>query len=108
MDLPISYTTAALGGKVKVPTLDDAVWLDIPDGTQSGKVFQIRGKGNASRYGTGSLFVTVTVEVPTKLTKAEKQRLLDFDSDIELKQYDKMKKYDDVMQSLYGEKPYQK
>ena len=108
IDLPISYATAALGGKVKVPTLDDAVWLDIPDGTQSGKVFQIRGKGIVSRYGTGSLFVTVTVEVPTKLTKAEKQRLLDFDSDIELKQYDKMKKYDDVMQSMYGEKPYQK
>lgn len=108
VDLPISFTTAALGGKVKVPTLDDAVWLDIPDGTQSGKVFQIRGKGISSRYGTGSLFVTVTVEVPTKLTKAEKQRLLDFDNDIELKQYDKMKKYDDVMQSLYGEKPYEK
>lgn len=108
VDLPISFTTAALGGKVKVPTLDDAVWLDIPDGTQSGKVFQIRGKGISSRYGTGSLFVTVTVEVPTKLTKVEKQRLLDFDSDIELKQYDKMKKYDDLMQSLYGEKPYEK
>ena len=108
VDLPISFTTAALGGKVKVPTLDDAVWLDIPDGTQSGKVFQIRGKGISSRYGTGSLFVTVTVEVPTKLTKAEKQRRLDFDSDIELKQYDKMKKYDDLMQSLYGEKPYEK
>ena len=108
VDLPISFTTAARGGKVKVPTLDDAVWLDIPDGTQSGKVFQIRGKGISSRYGTGSLFVTVTVEVPTKLTKAEKQRLLDFDSDIELKQYDKMKKYDDLMQSLYGEKPYEK
>lgn len=108
VDLPISFTTAALGGKVKVPTLDDVVWLDIPDGTQSGKVFQIRGKGISSRYGTGSLFVTVTVEVPTKLTKAEKQRLLDFDSDIELKQYDKMKKYDDLMQSLYGEKPYEK
>ena len=53
------------------------------------------------------MFVTVTVEVPTKLTKAEKQRLLDFDSDIELKQYDKMKKYDDAIQSLYGDKPYE-
>lgn len=108
VDLPISYTTAALGGKVKVPTLEDTVTLDIPEGTQSGKVFQIRGKGIASRLGTGSLYVTVYVEVPTKLTKAEKQRLLDFDSDIELKQYDKMKKYDDAMQSLYGAKPYEK
>ena len=107
VDLPISYATAALGGKVKVPTLDSTVTLDIPDGTQSGKVFQIRGKGITSRYGTGNLFVTVTVEVPTKLTKAEKQRLLDFDSDIELKQYDKMKKYDDAIQSLYGDKPYE-
>ena len=108
IDLPISFATAALGGKVQVPTLDDTVWLDIPEGTQTGKTFTIRGKGINSRLGAGNLNVTVTVEVPSKLTKAEKQRLMDFDSDIELKQYDKMKKYDDAMQALYGKSAYTK
>lgn len=108
IDLPISFATAALGGKVQVPTLDDTVWLDIPEGTQTGKTFTIRGKGINSRLGAGNLNVTVTVEVPSKLTKAEKQRLMDFDSDIELKQYDKMKKYDDAIQALYGKSAYTK
>lgn len=108
IDLPISFATAALGGKVQVPTLDDTVWLDIPEGAQTGKTFTIRGKGINSRLGAGNLNVTVTVEVPSKLTKAEKQRLMDFDSDIELKQYDKMKKYDDAMQALYGKSAYTK
>ena len=58
------------------------------------------------QFGVGNLYVTVTVEVPSKLSRAQKQRLIDFDSDIELKQYDKMKKYDDAVQSLYGDKPY--
>ena len=79
--------------------------LDIPEGTQSGKVFTVRGKGINSKLGIGNLYVTVTVEVPSKLTRAQKQRLMDFDSDVELKQYDQMKKYDDALQSLYGEKP---
>ena len=108
VDLPIDFKTAALGGTVKVPTIDKTVDLDIPEGTQSGKVFSVRGKGINSKFGVGNLYVTVTVEVPSKLSRAQKQRLLDFDSDIELKQYDKMKKYDDAIQSLYGDKPYNK
>ncbi|MBQ7643314.1 MAG: molecular chaperone DnaJ [Clostridia bacterium] len=106
VDLPIDFKTAALGGKVKVPTLDSVTTIDIPEGTQSGKVFTVRGKGISSRMGSGNLYVTVYVEVPSKLTKAQKQRLMDFDSDMEVKQYDKMKKYSDNLQSLYGEKPY--
>ncbi len=108
VDLPIDFKTAALGGTVKVPTIDKTVDLDIPEGTQSGKVFTVRGKGINSKFGIGNLYVTVNVEVPSKLTRAQKQRLLDFDSDMELKQYDKIKKYDDAIQSLYGDKPYNK
>ena len=108
VELPIDFKTAALGGKVKVPTLDNVTTLDIPEGTQTGKVFTIRGKGISSRMGSGNLYVTVTVEVPTKLSRAQKQRLMDFDSDMELKQYDKMKKFDDSVKSLYGETPYGK
>ncbi len=107
VDLPIDIRTAVLGGTVKVPTLNSTVSLDIPEGTQNGKVFTVRGKGINSRLGSGNLYVTVSVEVPTKLSKAQKQRMLDFDSDIEIKQYDKMKKYSDAVQSLYGDRPYQ-
>jgi len=108
IDLPIDFKTAALGGKIKIPSIDNCVELDIPEGTQSGKIFTIRGKGINSSYGTGNLYVTVNVEVPTKLTRVQKQRLMDFDSDVEVKQYDKMRKYDDSVESLYGTKPYNK
>ena len=108
LELPIDFKTATLGGKVKVPTLDSVTTLDIPEGTQTGKVFTIRGKGISTRTGSGNLYVTVTVEVPTKLSRAQKQRLMDFDSDMEIKQYDKMKKFDDNVKSLYGENPYDK
>ena len=106
IDLPIDFKTAALGGTVKIPTLDDVENLTIPEGTQSGKTFTVRGKGIATRRGSGNLYVTVIVEVPSKLTRAQKQRLMDFDSDIEIKQYDKMKKYSDGVKSLYGQEPY--
>ncbi len=106
VDLPIDFKTAALGGKVKVPTLDSTVDLDIPDGTQTGKVFTVRGKGINSKYGNGNLYVTIFVEVPSKLTKAQKQFLEEMDNSMEVKQYDKMKKYSDAVKSLYGENPY--
>ena len=108
VELPIDFKTAALGGTVKVPTIDKTVDLDIPEGTQSGKVFTVRGKGINSRLGTGNLYVTVLVEVPSKLTKAQKQRLMDFDSDVDVKQYDKMKKYSDNVKAMYGDDPYNK
>ena len=106
VDLPIDFKTAVLGGKVKVPVLDSTVDLDIPDGTQTGKVFTLRGKGITSRYGQGNLYVTVFVEVPSKLTKGQKQLLEEMDNSIEVKQYDKMKKYSDNLKSLYGTNPY--
>ncbi len=106
VNLPIDYKTAALGGKVKVPTIDSVAVLEIPEGTQSGKEFLLRGKGIKSRVRTGDLHVIVNIEVPTKLTKAQRQRLMDFDSDMEVKQYDKMKKFSDNVKSLYGEDPY--
>ncbi|MBR1677241.1 MAG: molecular chaperone DnaJ, partial [Clostridia bacterium] len=106
IDLPMDFKTAALGGTVKIPTLDDVEDLTIPEGTQSGKTFTVRGNGIATRRGSGNLYVTVIVEVPSKLTRAQKQRLMDFDSDMEIKQYDKMKKYSDGVKSLYGQEPY--
>ena len=102
VEVPISFKTACLGGKVDIPTLDDAYELNIPEGTQSGKTMVVRGKGIKSRSGFGDLYVTIVVEVPTKITKSEKKALETFDGELELKQYDKLKKYKDAMDSLFG------
>ena len=70
VDLPISYKIAALGGVVKVPTIDDTLEFTVPEGTQSGQVFTLRGKGiKSARNGTGNLILRVIVEVPSKLSK---------------------------------------
>ena len=109
IDLPISYKTAALGGTVKVPTIDDTFDFNIPEGTQSGTVFTLRGKGiRSARSGTGNLILRVIVEVPSKLSKEQRKELENWDADVDLKQYDKMRRYADNVETLYGEKPYGK
>ena len=76
LSLPVTYPEAALGAKVKVPTLNGAVTLKIPAGTTSGRTFRVRGKGGPGRAGgQGDLLVTVNVEVPSKVSKQEKQLL---------------------------------
>ena len=109
VELPISFKTAALGGTVKVPTIDDAFDFTIPEGTQSGQVFTIRGKGiRSARGGAGNLILKVLVEVPTKLSRDQKKELEKLDKDFELKQCERMKRYADNMEALYGEKPFGK
>lgn len=107
IDLPISFKTAALGGVVKVPTIDDTFDLTIPEGTQSGQIFTQRGKGIKAANGqTGNLIIKIIVEVPTRLTRDQKRKIEETDSTIDLKQYDKGKKYSDNVEALYGKKPY--
>ena len=109
VDLPISYKIAALGGVVKVPTIDDTLEFTVPEGTQSGQVFTLRGKGiKSARNGTGNLILRVIVEVPSKLSKEQRREIERLDSEIELKQYERMKRYSDNVEALYGEKPFQK
>jgi molecular chaperone DnaJ len=73
--LPITFAEAALGANVDVPTLNGAVTLKIPSGTQSGRTFRIRGKGAPKKGGQGDLLVTVNVEVPQRLSRDEKHLL---------------------------------
>jgi molecular chaperone DnaJ len=75
VELPITYSEAALGAKVQVPTLDDAVTLKVPPGTPTGKTFRVKGKGAPRRGGRGDLLVTVRVDVPGKLSREEKELL---------------------------------
>lgn len=77
----ISFKTAALGGKIKVPILDGEAELKIPSGTQPGTVFRLRAKGIHSLhgFGTGDEYVLVNIEVPKKLSKKQKELLRELD-----------------------------
>ena len=80
-EVPVSIATAALGGEVEMPTLDGHVSLKIPSGTQSGKVFRLRGKGvtTVREPHQGDLFVRVVVETPVNLTDEQQKLLRRFD-----------------------------
>ena len=78
--VPISFAKAALGGEVKVPTLEGSAVLKVPAGTQTGKVFRLRGKGMPEVHGrgVGDLHVKLYVEVPTKLNPVQRGHLQAF------------------------------
>ncbi|MDL2281056.1 molecular chaperone DnaJ [Selenomonadales bacterium OttesenSCG-928-I06] len=79
-EIPISFVQATLGAEVEVPTLDGKVSLKIPEGTQSGSVFRIKGKGIAHLrgYGRGDQHVKVKVLTPVKLNDKQKELLKEF------------------------------
>jgi len=81
-EVPISFTLAALGGEIPVPTLEGKANLKVPAGTQSGQVFKLRGKGVANVNGRdrGDLFARLLVEVPTRLNTEQRQKLEEFAS----------------------------
>ena len=79
--VPVSMTTAALGGEIDVPTLQGKATIDLPEGTQSGKTFRLRGKGVKgvrSSY-PGDLYCHVAVETPVKLTEHQRKLLKELD-----------------------------
>lgn len=106
VELPISYKTAVLGGKVLVPGVDEAFSYAIPEGTQSGKMFCARGKGVKGRIGSGDMYITVVVEVPKSITKDQKKALDALEPSLDARQYAKIKAYQDNMSALYGVDPY--
>lgn len=80
-EVPISFTTAALGGELDVPTLNGRVKLKVPEESQSGKLFRLRGKGVSSVRGgpPGDLLCRVMVETPVNLTSKQKELLREFE-----------------------------
>lgn len=79
-EIPISFTQAALGCDIEVPTLDGKVAMKIPEGTQSGAVFRMRGKGVPALqgYGRGDHLVVAKVETPTNLNRQQRDLLEEF------------------------------
>ncbi len=80
-EVPISFSQAALGTEVEVPTLNDKVRLKIPAGTQSHSILRLRGKGiyNSQKGTTGDLHVRVVVKTPVKLTSAQRRLFEDLE-----------------------------
>jgi len=80
MEMPLTFTQAALGDEVEVPTVHGNVKLKIPAGTQTGRVFRLRNKGfpNVHGRGNGDQHVQIKVITPTKLTKRQKELLREF------------------------------
>ena len=79
-EIPIKFTLATLGGTIKVPTLEGKATLKIPPGTQSNTVFRLRGRGMPalSRGPSGDQLIRVQIEVPSKLSAQQKEKLEDF------------------------------
>jgi len=101
IDVPITFVQAALGATLKVPTIDGVVNLDIPEGTQTGSQFRMRGKGIPYMQGNGrgNQYVTVNVEVPKNLSAKQKEILREFEDE---KNYKQKKSFKDKMKDLFN------
>jgi molecular chaperone DnaJ len=81
-EMPISFTAAALGGEIEIPTLDGSAKIKIPPETQSGRVFRLRGKGikGVRSHAHGDLLCHVVVETPVNLTARQRELLLELEA----------------------------
>ncbi len=103
-EVPISFTQAALGAEIEVPTLDGKTKFEIPEGTQTGREFVLPGKGipavnNPRRRGNQRF--TVVVETPTKLTREQKELLRQLDDSLDGKSSPKRKKFFDNLKDFF-------
>ena len=103
-EVPITFTQAALGAEIEVPTIDGKVKYEIPEGTQTGKEFILRDKGipevgNPRRRGNHRF--TVVVETPTKLTKEQKELLRQLDATLDRNVNPKIKKFFDNLKDFF-------
>ena len=103
-EVPITFTQAALGAEIQVPTLDGKVTFEIPEGTQTERQFTISGKGipqlnNPKRR--GNHYFTVVVETPTKLNKEQKELLRKLEESMDGKSSPKRKKFFDTLKDFF-------
>ncbi len=103
LDFPVSFVTAALGGDVEVPTLSGPVKYRIPEGTQPGTEFRIKGAGiqMLRSSGKGDLILKVRVEIPKRLNNKQKDLLRQFDETTTDKEYDNRKSFMDRVKDLF-------
>ena len=94
-EIPITYLQASLGDTLTVPTIDGNVTYTIPEGTQTGTVFRLKGKGvkRLQRDSRGDMMVRVIVETPKRLSKKQKELLKEYESEMSDKNYDRIKAF---------------
>ena len=107
-EMPISFTTAALGGEIQIPTLDGAASIKIPPETQSGRAFRLRGKGikGVRSHTHGDLMCHVVVETPVNLTERQKELLRELEEtskDNSAKHNPRSKSWMDKVREFFGE-----
>lgn len=106
IDFPITYSQAALGAEIEVPTIDGKVSYNVPAGTQPGTVFRLRGKGvqklQRSDGDRGDQMVRINVEVPKNLNKKQKDALQAFEDTLEEKNYEKRKSFFDKLKDMFN------
>ena len=102
-DIPLTYTQATLGDEITVPTVDGKVTYKVPEGTQTGTVFRLRGKGikKINRPDHGDHYVRVNIEVPKNLTKEQKQKLKEFEQSLSDKNYAKRSTFFDKLKNKF-------
>ena len=103
-EVPISFTQAALGGKLMIPTLDGKEEFEIPEGTQTGKTFTMFGKGIPNVHNPkrrGNHHFTVVVETPTKLTREQKDLLRQLDESLDGGSSPKRNKFFDTIKNFF-------
>lgn len=103
-EVPITFAQAALGVELSVPTLDGKVKYTIPEGTQTGTIFRLRGKGvpNVRGYGRGDQYVKIEVEVPKRLNKEQKDLLKKFAAISGQEVHDQTKGFFDKVKDIFG------
>ena len=94
-EAPITFTQAVLGGEMEIPTIDGKVKYDIPEGTQTGTTFRLRGKGipNLNGRGRGDQYVTVYIETPRNLNREQKEALKKFSQSLGEHNYEQRKNF---------------
>ena len=103
LEMPVSFPTLALGGEIRVPTLDGDEVVRVPEGTDTGTVLRLRGKGmpNISGRGRGDLHVVVQVTTPRRLTKAQKKLLEQLAETLPAQQTEPKAQSDDHERSVF-------
>ena len=106
VDVPITYSQAVLGAEIVVPTVDGKVQYDIPEGTQSGTRFRLRGKGikYLNGRGRGDQYVTVNVEIPKKITREQRKALEAFEATLKDENYEQRKGFFKKLKDMFDGK----
>ena len=101
---PITYSQAVLGDTITVPSIDGKVEVNVPEGTQSGTTFRLRGKGiqYVNGRGRGDMYVKCEVEIPKKLSRTQREALKKFEGTLKEDNYEKRKGFFKKLKDMFN------